>query len=195
MDKYGFQGVDLDWEYPVAPERGGQDYDTQNFVSLVKEMRAAFGTRYGISLTLAPDYWYLRYFDAKAMESSVDFFGFMAYDLHGPWDKNQKTISTTVRGQSDIREIANDTLPLWFDALDPSKINFGVALYGRGFTLTDPSCNTLGCPFSGASKPGPCSGAEGVMGLSEIKDLIKRKNLTPRYVLPLQNIADLTSTC
>jgi chitinase len=79
MPKYGFQGVDLDWEYPVAPERGGHEDDTKNFVLLVQEMRAAFGTKYGISLTLAPDYWYLRYFDAKAMESSVDFFGFMAY--------------------------------------------------------------------------------------------------------------------
>ena len=52
--------------------------DTENFVSLVKEMRAAFGTKYGISLTLAPDYWYLRYFDAIAMEPYVDWSGFMA---------------------------------------------------------------------------------------------------------------------
>jgi hypothetical protein len=44
-------------------------------------MRAAYGSNYGISLTLAPDYWYLRWFDAKAMEPYVDFFGFMAYDL------------------------------------------------------------------------------------------------------------------
>lgn len=42
-------------------------------------MRAAYGTRFGISVTLAPDYWYLRWFDAKAMEPNVDFFGFMAY--------------------------------------------------------------------------------------------------------------------
>lgn len=95
---------------------------------------------------------------------------------------NQKTITPVVRGQSDIREIANDTLPLWFDELDPSKINFGVALYGRGFTLSDPSCNTLGCPFSGASKPGPCTHQDGTMGLSEIKDLIKKKDLTPRFL-------------
>jgi len=83
MPKYGFQGVDLDWEYPVSPDRGGTPDDTQNLVLLVQEMRKAFGTSYGISLTLAPDYWYLRYFDAKSMESSVDFFGFMAY---GKWD-------------------------------------------------------------------------------------------------------------
>lgn len=80
MDTYGFQGVDLDWEYPGDPTRGGNKLaDLRNFPLLVKEMRAAFGATYGISVTLAPDYWYLRWFDAKAMESSVDFFGFMAY--------------------------------------------------------------------------------------------------------------------
>lgn len=79
LPQYGFQGVDIDWEYPVASERGGNPEDTQNLVYLVQEMHAAFNGAYGISLTLAPDYWYLRYFDAKAMESSVDFFGFMAY--------------------------------------------------------------------------------------------------------------------
>jgi len=79
MDEYGFQGADLDWEYPAAPSRGGKRADTQNFVMLVKEMRAAFGTKYGISLPLAPDYWYLRGFNPSAMERYVDFFGFMAY--------------------------------------------------------------------------------------------------------------------
>ena len=111
MSKYGFQGVDLDWEYPGTSERGGVRADTENLVSLVSEMRAAFGTQYGISLTLAPDYWYLRYFDAKAMEQYVDWFGFMAYDLHGSWDADVKTLGSIVRGQADIRDIANDTLP------------------------------------------------------------------------------------
>src|SRR5207244_1904843 len=60
MAKYGFQGVDLDWEYPVAEDRGGAEDDTENFVALVKEMRVAFGTQYGISVALAPDIWYLR---------------------------------------------------------------------------------------------------------------------------------------
>jgi chitinase len=42
MDEYGFQGVDIDWEYPGAPERGGERIDTENYVQLIKEMRAAF---------------------------------------------------------------------------------------------------------------------------------------------------------
>lgn len=132
MSLYGFQGVEIDWEYPGTPQRGGKRADTANFVSLVKEMKAAFGGQYGISVTLAPDYWYLRGFDAKAMEDHVDMFGFMAYDLHGSWDADIKTLGSKVRGQADVREIHNDTLPLWFDALNPAKINMGLAYYGRG---------------------------------------------------------------
>jgi chitinase len=85
MDTYGFQGADLDWEYPVDAKRGGSPADTDNLVLLVKEMRAAFKNRYGLSITLAPDYWYLRGFKPAEMQAYVDFMGFMAYDLHGPW--------------------------------------------------------------------------------------------------------------
>ncbi|KAL8734400.1 MAG: hypothetical protein Q9166_001598 [cf. Caloplaca sp. 2 TL-2023] len=182
MAKYGFQGVDLDWEYPATPERGGIRADTANYVTLVKEMKAAFGTQYGLSLTLAPDYWYLRGFDAKAMEPHVDMFGFMAYDLHGFWDADLKTLGAIVRGQTDVREIYNDTLPLWFDDLDPKKINFGLAYYGRGYTLANPSCNQLECPFVGPSQPGPCSHYAGVLSLAEIKGYIRDKGLKPQLI-------------
>lgn len=40
------------------------------------------------------DQWYLRGFDAKAMEPYVDFFGFMAYDLHGFWDADVETLGS-----------------------------------------------------------------------------------------------------
>lgn len=182
MTKYGFQGVDLDWEYPATPERGGKKADTENFVLLVKEMKAAFGGQYGLSLTLAPDYWYLRGFDAKAMEPYVDMFGFMAYDLHGFWDADLKTLGATVRGQTDIREIYNDTLPLWFDGLDPKKINLGLAYYGRGYTLAKRSCNQLGCPFTGPSAKGPCTDYDGVLSLAEIKGYIAEKGLKPQLL-------------
>jgi GH18 family chitinase len=198
MDTFGFSGVDLDWEYPGDPKRGGNKLaDTRNLVALVREMRAAYGQSYGISLTLAPDYWYLRWFDAKAMEPYVDFFGFMAYgmcyfpsncllltfvDLHGSWDADVLTLGKKVRGQADIREIRNNTVPLWFEGLNPKKLNFGLAMYGRGYTLSDPSCNQLLCGFSGPSKPGPCTGFGGVMSFIEIQQLIKKKNLKPQYL-------------
>lgn len=52
MIQYGFQGVDLDWEYPTVSGRGGNPADFTNFVSLVKEMRSSFGTIYGISVAM-----------------------------------------------------------------------------------------------------------------------------------------------
>ena len=52
MTTWGFQGVDIDWEYPANPDRGGRPEDTQNLVSLLADMRAAFGAKHGISVTL-----------------------------------------------------------------------------------------------------------------------------------------------
>ncbi|KAK0114603.1 hypothetical protein ONS95_014088 [Cadophora gregata] len=181
MDQYGFQGVDIDWEYPGDPKRGGKPADTANFVLLLKEMRAAFGTKYGITMAIAPDYWYLRWFDAKAMEPYVDWFGFMAYDLHGSWDSDVMTLGSIVRGQADIREIKNNTMPLWFAGLNPQKLNFGLANYGRGYTLADPNCNSVGCKFIGASKKSRCTGSDGVMSLTEINQfLVKDQGIQPR---------------
>ncbi|KAL8895830.1 MAG: hypothetical protein Q9207_007992, partial [Kuettlingeria erythrocarpa] len=126
MEKYGFQGTDLDWEYPATNVRGGRAEDIANLVLLCQELRAAFGTKYGLSSILAPDYWYLRGMDPKGMEPYLDFFGFMAYDLHGFWDADVKTLGSIVRPQTDIREIDKNTLPLWFDKLDPAKVNLEI---------------------------------------------------------------------
>lgn len=144
MDQWGFQGADLDWEYPASEVRGGRPEDTKNLVLLVKEMKAAFGSKYGLSSILAPDYWYLRGMDPKGMEPYVDFFGFMAYDLHGFWDADVKTLGSIIRAQTDVREIEKNTLPLWFDKLNPAKVNLGLAYYGRGYTVSDKTCGKRG---------------------------------------------------
>ena len=118
----------------------------------------------------------------KNREPYVDFFGFMAYDLHGSWDADVLTLGKLVRGQADIREISNNTVPLWFDGLNPAKINFGLAMYGRGYTLADSNCKDLLCSFVGASKPGDCTGFAGVLSLNEIQQTIKKRGLTPKYL-------------
>jgi chitinase len=75
------------------------------------------------------------------MEPYVDWFGFMGkgdsskhlikseyanfgsgYDLHGPWDAQVDTIGAVVNPQSSALDIENDLLPLWFDNLDPAKV-------------------------------------------------------------------------
>jgi chitinase len=80
MDTYGFDGVDIDWEYPQADDRGGAQGDTANYVSLVKEMRAVFGAKYGITVTLPTSYWYLQHFDLPGLQANIDWFNLMSYD-------------------------------------------------------------------------------------------------------------------
>jgi chitinase len=80
---YSFDGVDLNWEYPVAGDRGGIKADKANFVQFLQELRSAFGSRYGISLTLPASFSYLQGFDVKSIQQHVDWMNLVSYDLHG----------------------------------------------------------------------------------------------------------------
>lgn len=42
MGQYGFDGIDIDWEYPAADDRGGRPEDFDNYATLLEEMREAF---------------------------------------------------------------------------------------------------------------------------------------------------------
>jgi chitinase len=85
MRHYAFDGVDFDWEYPGAGDRGGNPNDGINFTSLLKELRAALDKeprpnkddKYVTSFTVPSSYWYLRHFDLKAADH-VDFVNVMS---------------------------------------------------------------------------------------------------------------------
>ena len=114
------------------------------------------------------------------MQPYVDFFNFMSYDLHGPWEAS--VLGAFVRPQTSVLDIGTDLLPLWFDGVDPKKVNLGIAYYGRGYTLSNSSCTEIGCPYSGSSLPGPCTRSAGILSLPEIDQIIQEKGLTPQLI-------------
>ncbi|TVY56649.1 Chitotriosidase-1 [Lachnellula suecica] len=178
MKKWGFQGADLDWEYPA--QDGGRKEDTANVALLLKEMRDAFGDKFGISIALPNDFSYLAAWNPSALQSYVTFFNFMAYDLHGPWE--EKRLGAELRPQASLLDIEKTILPAWFDDLDPAKINLGLPYYSRGYTVSNTNCMDIGCPYSGLSLPGPCTKEAGIHSLAEIQAIIAERHLTPKFI-------------
>ncbi|KAK0116487.1 hypothetical protein ONS95_013501 [Cadophora gregata] len=180
MTSWGFQGVDIDWEYPVESNRGGRPIDTANLNALIQEMRAAFGTKFGISIALPSDYTYIQHFDVATLSQYIDFFNFMSYDLHGPWEVN--TIGAILRAPGSVVDIGNTLLPLWYANVSPNKINIGISMYGRSYTLKDRNCAELGCPYKAAGNPGMCTDSPGLLSLWEIALLRADKDLSSKFL-------------
>ncbi|KAF2009039.1 glycoside hydrolase family 18 protein [Aaosphaeria arxii CBS 175.79] len=183
MNGYGFDGVDLDWEYPGAPDRGGKPDDTVNYVSLMKTLKSTFdrsGRDLELTFTAPSSFWYLRWFDLPGMMKYADWVNLMSYDLHGVWDK-ANPIGPIVQAHTNLTEIKLAAELFWRVNIPPSKIALGYGFYGRAFTLADPNCKTPGCPFSGGAKKGPCTGTSGYLAHYEIQDILdknKKRDLT-----------------
>lgn len=179
MGTYGFTGVDIDWEYPAAGDRNGRDEDYDNYPTFLASLKKALDDyKYGLSITLPTSYWYLQHFDLKSMESSVDWFNVMAYDLHGTWDIEDVWTGPYLDAHTNLTEIKSALDLLWGVDVKPSKVNLGLAFYGRSFTIESSSCTKPGCQYLSAGTKGNCSQSAGILFNSEIKALIDDQNLT-----------------
>lgn len=177
MSEYGFDGVDIDWEYPGAGDRGGTKNDYDNFPLLLKAIRQAFNDhghgRWGISITAPSSYWYLQWFNLGELVKHVNFINLMSYDLHGIWDQNNE-IGKQVLAHTNLTEVDHALELFWRNNVDPKMINLGVAFYGRSYKLADAACRLPGCRFSGPGDKGECSNTEGYLSYREIMDKIKQ---------------------
>ncbi|KAI0714386.1 glycoside hydrolase superfamily [Cerioporus squamosus] len=181
---YGFDGVDIDWEYPVACERGGVPADTVNMVAMFRTVRTTFsasGHSFGLTFTAPSSYWYLQHFDLLGLLSYADWVNLMSYDLHGVWDAKDVFIGNIVQAHTNLTEI-EQTVGLFQRVGVPlDRIVLGLGFYGRSFQLSDASCSRPGCPFNGPAPGGACTAADGTLSYAEIQDILTRGGLSPVY--------------
>ncbi|KAJ4179366.1 hypothetical protein NW767_014633 [Fusarium falciforme] len=172
MTVYDFDGVDLDWEYPVTTERSGRKEDYANFPKFIANLKKALKSsgRDELSLTLPASYWYLQHFDIVRLEPYVDFFNMMTYDLHGTWDKPIKSIGPYLNAHTNLTEIEDTMTLLWRNKMDPEKIVLGTGFYGRAFTASSRDCLKPGCRYESGAPRQKCSNEVSVMMNSEIMD-------------------------
>lgn len=180
LREYAFDGVDFDWEYPGADDRGGVDTDGANFVTFLKELDDANKkqpVKYVVSFTVPTSYWYLRHFDLKAVDH-VDFVNVMSYDLHGVWD-GKNPIGQHIYAHTNLTEMNQAFDLFWRNDIPANKLNMGLGFYGRAFQLQDPSCSKPGCGFKGGATKGGCSGESGILSYREIIAIIDTKKIKP----------------
>lgn len=104
----------------------------------------------------------------------------MLYDLHGAWDLTNQWTGPFVNSHTNLTEINNALDLLWRNKINADKVVYGMAFYGRSFTLTNPACSEPGCTFASGGNAGECSSTVGVLLNPEIEKIITENNLTPK---------------
>ncbi|KAI1918123.1 Chitinase 4 [Ophidiomyces ophidiicola] len=151
----GFDGIDIDWEYPK------NDTEAQHYVSLLQETRAAldeYASQHApgkhFALTIAAPCGSVQYSVLRMaeMDPYLDFWNLMCYDFAGSWDSVAGHMANVFPSQEAPKSTpfsADAAISAYISAgVHPSKVVCGLPLYGRAFENTDGP----GAPYQGVGE-------------------------------------------
>nr|UDL18262.1 chitinase-like protein [Bemisia tabaci] len=147
MNLYQFDGVDIDWEYPVTGgATEGKPEDKGNYVTFLRELRAKLGANRLISIAAAAGQEAFAGFDVPNLLKHVDWIGVMSYDFFGAWDSqwgafvgpNSPLKHAAPTGYSGKLNVDWAIKQYECNGNDPAKIVMGVPFYGRFWHQTSP---------------------------------------------------------
>jgi len=176
VEKYDFDGIDIDWEYPV--EGGHEDNqqreeDGENLTLLASALRLQLdmlslrtGRDYHLSISASGNVLYAENIEVSHLMRYLDWINVMTYDFHGPWggvaDNVTNFNSPLYRAEDDpLDEPYHSSFNMQsaiFYYLDqgvpPDRLNVGFAFYGRGYGNVEESEFGMFVPYDGPSEEG-----------------------------------------
>jgi len=146
--EYGFDGIDIDWEYPGVEGIKGNSYspnDKYNFTKLLAEVRkqidaagAQDGKHYLLTIATGASQRYIDNAEMDKVMQLVDFINIMTYDFHGGWEKATNHNAALYGDPRDPAVATNfyvdGAIQVYERAgVDLSKVVMGLPIYGVGW--------------------------------------------------------------
>ena len=136
IKEYGFDGIDMDWEYPGwSGLADSTPYDVINFSYLLRDLRAAMDEyKSGLLLTAAvisssTD----KFYQPKELNKYLDYVNIMTYD------GNNSGLATHHTKPYGSGYSAKNAIDMWIAAgVEAKKIILGAAFYGKISELSTP---------------------------------------------------------
>ena len=145
IKQYGFNGVDIDWEYPVAgglSTNTNRPEDKTNFTLLLKKLREKLdyqgsldGEKYLLSFAGGAGQFYVNNTELNLLSSYADYAVIMTYDIHGAWDTYtdfNAGLYTPNETSPQYKWSVDSSVKSWVaNGFPASKIVMGVPFYGH----------------------------------------------------------------